>query len=133
MARLDRDETRVLNECDREALIYRSLPLGATMFFGTQYAMAIHLISSKNKWLKLGASVFVGGLIGKFSYAAACQRKILEEIPDSHLARLIRGETNVFPHIDDGSEEMIVAPAHDIHSMPVGVNQYGDLIHPPTK
>jgi hypothetical protein len=96
------------------------------MFFGTQYAMAINLISPKNKWLKLGASVLAGCLIGKFSYAAACQRKILREIPSSNLARLIRGETN-------GSEEMIVAPAPDMHSMPVGVNQYGDLVDPQTK
>ena len=129
-SRLDREETRVLDECDRESLLYRSLPLSATMFFGTQYAMATHRLSSKNKWLKLGGSVFLGGVIGKFSYAAACRRKILREIPESDLARFIRGETISSSVADQGSEEMIVAPAPDMHSLPVGVNQYGDLIHP---
>lgn len=88
---LDRDETRILDECDRESFIYRSIPAGITAYFAIQYAMSTNRISTRYKWLKLGSSVVLACFIGKISYTSTCKRKILEEIPDSNLAALIRG------------------------------------------
>lgn len=107
------DETRILEECDRESIIYRSLPLGILTFFATQYAMTKNIISTKAKWLKLGTGLFAGYIIGKMSYAPACRKKILTQIPNSNLAQLIHG----------------VEIRQDTHSTLIDVNQYGDPIH----
>ena len=88
---LDRDETRVLDECDRESFIYRSIPAGITAYFAIQYAISTNRISIRYKWLKIGGSVLLACFIGKISYTSACKQKILEEIPNSNLAALIRG------------------------------------------
>ncbi len=90
-AQLTRDETRILEECDRESMIYRSLPLGILTFFATQYAMTRNIISTKAKWFKLGAGLFAGYIIGKISYTSACRKKILTQIPNSSLAQMILG------------------------------------------
>ena len=47
---LNRDEARVLAECERESLMYRSIPLGLMTYFATQYAMSRNLITTKGKW-----------------------------------------------------------------------------------
>jgi hypothetical protein len=88
---LTRDETRILEECDRESLIYRSLPLGILTFFAVQYAMTKNIISTKAKWFKLGAGLFAGYIIGKISYTPACRKKILTQLPNSGLAQMIHG------------------------------------------
>lgn len=90
-SQLTRDETRILEECDRESLIYRSLPLGILTFFATQYAMTKNLLSTKAKWFKLGGGLFLGYIIGKISYTTTCRNKILTQIPDSNLAKMIHG------------------------------------------
>ena len=142
-AQLDRDETRVLAECESEALIYRSIPAGVLTFLATQYAMSINLLSTRAKWAKLGASVFAGYFIGKLSYASTCQRKILSEIPHSHLARVIRGgEVQSMPTVDDHPDQIrltedarqtaVLVPesvGSETLTEPVGVNQYGDPIY----
>jgi hypothetical protein len=91
--KLTTDETRVLVECERESLIYRSIPLGLTMAFFTQYGMSRNMITGKGKWLKLTASLFAGYIIGKMSYAPACREKILTQIPHSALAQAIRRDS----------------------------------------
>ena len=90
---LDREETRILRECDRESFIYRSIPGGITGYFALQYAITTNRISNKYKWMKIGASVLLGCFIGKISYTSTCKRKILQEIPNSNLAAMIRGDT----------------------------------------
>ena len=146
---LDRDETRILAECERESLIYRSIPLGLTALFAAQYAMSRNIITTKAKWVKLGACLFTGYLLGKISYAPTCRKKILTQIPDSHLAHAIRTgdprELVANPHehehgqqpftsrsSKDPSEAVVFLPdpvEPDTHTLPVGVNQYGDPIY----
>ena len=148
---LDQDETRILAECERESLIYRSIPLGLIALFATQYGMTRNIITSKGKWLKLGASLFSGYIIGKVSYAPTCRQKILTQIPDSNLARAIRGvelvqsagmgDEQPRPRVTsrqskDPSEAVVFLPDPvdpDTHTVPVGVNQYGDPIYAPAK
>lgn len=145
-AQLDGDERRVLAECERESLIYRSIPLGLMTFFATQYAMSRNIITTKGKWFKLGAGLFAGYILGKVSYAPTCRKKILTQIPDSNLAQAIRGTDvqQVSPSSDDlnhqplaprrlkdPSEAVVFVPDPvelDTHTVPVGVNQYGDPI-----
>lgn len=149
---LDDNEKRVLAECERESLIYRSIPLGLITFFATQYAMQRNFITTKAKWAKLGAGLFTGYIIGKVSYAPTCRNKILTQIPDSNLAYAIRGTDTraVSPSSDDRhhqqslftsntarrpkdpSEAVVFVPdpvEFDTHTVPVGVNQYGDPIY----
>jgi hypothetical protein len=144
---LDHDETRVLAECERESLMYRSIPLGLITFFATQYAMQRNIITTKGRWFKLGAGLFAGYIIGKISYAPVCRKKILTQIPNSNLANAIRGvdlrnestssdEHDQQPYISkrsrDPSEAVVFLPdpvEFDTHTVPVGVNQYGDPIY----
>jgi hypothetical protein len=145
-AQLDRDETHVLAECERESLIYRSIPLGLMTFFATQYAMSRNMITTKGKWVKLGASLFAGYIIGKVSYAPTCRNKILTQIPDSNLAHAIRGvevqqasasDEHYTPRQSrDPNEAVVFLPDPvdpDTHTVPVGVNQYGDPIYNTSK
>lgn len=118
-AQLTRDETRILQECDRESLIYRSLPLGILTFFATQYAMTKNIISTKAKWFKLGGGLFAGYIIGKISYTTTCRNKILTQIPNSSLAQMING---VQPPESPNSIETTTT-----------VNQYGDSIYKTNK
>ncbi|CAF2969363.1 unnamed protein product [Rotaria sp. Silwood2] len=135
---LTRDETRILEACERESFIYRSLPYSVCTFFAIQYAMSKNIISTKAKLFKLGAGVFAGYMTGKFSYAIACQKKILMEIPDSNLAKMIRGvENRQISDIDIDNHEQkqmnnlneIVILESDNHLTSVGTNQYGDPIY----
>lgn len=156
-AQLDDSEKRVLAECERESLIYRSIPLGLITFFATQYAMSRNLITTRAKWAKLGAGLFSGYILGKISYAPTCRNKILTQIPESNLAHAIRGTDvrAVSPPSDDHdpqhrqqqqqplrpitsrrskdpSEAVVFLPdpvEFDTHTVPVGVNQYGDPIY----
>ena len=147
---LDENEKRVLAECERESLIYRSIPLGLITFFATQYAMQRNFITTRAKWAKLGAGLFSGYILGKVSYAPTCRKKILTQIPESNLANAIRGTDvrAVSPSSDDQrqpsfapittrrtkdpSEAVVFVPdpvEFDTHTVPVGVNQYGDPIY----
>ena len=149
---LDQNEKRVLAECERESLVYRSIPLGLMALFATQYAISRNLITSQAKWLKLGASLFAGYIIGKASYASTCRNKILSQIPNSHLARVIRGVEVQYPSVTstdpdshqfsisreskDPNEPVVFLPdpvEPDTHTIPIGVNQYGDPIYDTTK
>ncbi|CAF2431165.1 unnamed protein product [Rotaria sp. Silwood2] len=148
---LDQDEKRVLAECERESLVYRSIPLGLISFFATQYAMSKNLIAPQGKWIKLGASLFTGYIIGKVSYAPTCRNKILTQIPNSNLAHAIRGVEILHESVNaeeqqpqplvsrkprDPSEAVVFLPDPvelDTHTVPVGINQYGDPIYDTTK
>ena len=143
---LDDDEKRILAECERNSLIYRSIPLGLVAMFSVQYGMKTNFISSNMKFFKLGAALFSGYLIGKVSYAPACRKKILTQIPNSNLAHILRGSSakagnNTFeqdnsPFVPksprDTNEPVVFLPDPvdmDAHTMSVGVNQYGDPIY----
>ncbi|CAF0722227.1 unnamed protein product [Adineta steineri] len=148
---LNQEEKRVLAECEKESLMYRSIPLGLMTFFATQYAMSRNMITTKGKWLKLSTSLFAGYILGKISYAPTCRNKILTQIPESNLAHAIRGvevvqaganpdEHNNQRFISkpsrDPSEAVVFLPDPvdpDTHTVPVGVNQYGDPIYHTTK
>lgn len=145
---LTQDEKRVLGECEKESLIYRSIPLGLITLFATQYGMQRNFISQRGKWLKFGLSLFTGYIIGKVSYAPTCRNKILTQIPNSNLAYAIRGIDAQHAHEDssnqqdhtrftsqqkrDPSEAVVFFPDPvelDTHTAPIGVNQYGDPIY----
>lgn len=143
---LDPEETRVLAECERESLMYRSIPLGLMAMFATQYGMSRNMLSQNARFFKLGASLFAGYIIGKASYAPACRRKILSQIPNSNLAIAIRGVETGHGFAMDGhsssptshhlakdpSEAVVFVPdpvEPDTHTAPIGVNQYGDPIY----
>ncbi|CAF3402065.1 unnamed protein product [Rotaria socialis] len=150
-AQLDDDEKRVLADCERESLYYRSIPLGLMTLFATQFAMSKNLIKPQGKWIKLTASLFSGYILGKISYAPACRNKILTQIPNSNLAYAIRGintphestnsdeqdSTTYIPRKSrDPNEPVVFLPDPvelDTPTMPVGVNQYGDPIYDTTK
>lgn len=146
---LTQDEKRVLAECEKESLIYRSIPLGLLTFFATQYGMQRNIISQRAKWLKIGLSLFTGYILGKVSYAPTCRNKILSQIPNSNLAYAIRGIDARHAAAEDSpgnqdltaftsqkhrdpSEAVVFVPDPvelDTHIAPVGVNQYGDPIY----
>lgn len=148
---LDDDEKRVLAECERDSLVYRSIPLGLISFFATQFAMSRNLITPRGKWFKFSASLFAGYIIGKVSYAPTCRNKILTQIPNSNLAYAIRGaETrdgstasdaqDYQPQVSikpkDPNEPVVFLPDPVeiyTHTVPVGVNQYGDPIFDASK
>lgn len=136
---LTREETRVLDECDRESIIYRSIPFSIFTFFAMQYAMSKNKISTKGKWIKLGASVFAGYMIGKVSYAFACQKKILAEIPDSNLGRMIRGaQLQSIADADTSNDQEKSANDSTTFTSnnplkPIGLNQYGDPVYKTNK
>ncbi|CAF0790333.1 unnamed protein product [Didymodactylos carnosus] len=88
---LSTDETKILAECEKESLLYRSIPLGLIGLFGTQLAIQRNILTPKLKYLKLGFGLLTGYILGKISYAPTCKNKILKRIPDSDLARAIRG------------------------------------------
>lgn len=128
-AQLSREEVRLLEQCERESLIYRSVPLTICSFFAVQYAMSKNILSTRAKWLKLGAAGFAGYIIGKVSYTPACRRKLLAELPDSALAQLIRGgETRQIPATGATPHDALVF-VPDAQSVPLGVNQYGDPVY----
>jgi hypothetical protein len=144
---LDNDEKRVLAECEKESLIYRSIPLGVMTLFATQYAMSKNMITTRGKWIKLGAGLFFGYIVGKVSYAATCRNKILTQLPNSNLAHAIRGvdvlqapgnseehdrQVYISRQSKDPNEAVVFLPDPvdpDTHTVPVGVNQYGDPIY----
>lgn len=148
---LDDDEKRVLAECERESLLYRSIPLGLIALFGTRYAMSRNIITQQGKFIKFGASLFAGYIIGKVTYAATCRNKILTQIPNSNLAHAIRGadprqvsanseDKDSQPLVPrrprDPNEPVVFLPDPvelDSHTVPVGVNQYGDPIYDTSK
>ena len=133
-AQLSRDETRVLDECDRESLIYRSLPLGILSVLGTQYAMTKNILSFKAKWFKLGLSLFAGYIIGKVSYTFACRKKILREIPNSSLAQMIQGVEAQYTNTSPERQTNAAVFPSDTHPAPTtNVNQYGDSIYKTNK
>ncbi|CAF0744511.1 unnamed protein product [Didymodactylos carnosus] len=85
------EETKILAECEKESLIYRSIPLGLIGLFMTQFAIQRNILSVKMKFLKLGFGLFSGYILGKISYAPVCRKKILKQIPNSNLALAIQG------------------------------------------
>ena len=129
---LTREETRVLEDCQRESFIYRSVPFGVCSYFLTLLAMSKNYITPKAKWVKLGGAVFFGAILGKVSYTSTCRQKILNEIPNSGLAQLIRGveehQDAKHSHPDKQAHDHLVF-APDAQHIPVAVNQYGDPIY----
>ena len=91
---LTRDETHILEECERESLIYHSVSLSGFIyiyiffFFAIQYSMSEKsIISTHAKWFILGIDGFVSYCYGK-TVICICLSK---EISDSHLAKMIHG------------------------------------------
>ncbi|CAF1137329.1 unnamed protein product [Adineta steineri] len=128
-AQLSRDETRVLEECKHESLMYRSIPLGLGAYFGLQYSMSKNIISTRGKWFKIAGVLIAGYIIGKISYTSTCRKKILTQIPNSSLAQLIRGvEAHQITEID-----VNLQPQSDNHPVSADVNQYGDPVYKTNK
>ena len=86
------DELRVLKECDMEALVQRSIPLGTIFGVATYTAVQRGFLSSAGRFgpaPKIFAAVTVGYFLGKLSYQQRCAEKIMR-LPNSRLAEALR-------------------------------------------
>lgn len=86
------DELRVLKECDTEALVQRSIPLGTAFGVSTYVAIQRGFLSPSARFgptPKVVAAVCVGYFLGKLSYQQKCAEKIMR-LPNSRLAEALR-------------------------------------------
>lgn len=87
------EELRVLKECDMEALVQRSIPLGTIFGVTTHLAIQRGFISTSARFgtvPKVLAAATVGYFLGKLSYQSKCVEKIMRLGPDSRLAEALR-------------------------------------------
>lgn len=86
------EELAVLKECDMEAMIQRSIPLGTGFGVATWAAVQRGFLSSSPKFgagPKVLAAVVTGYFLGKLSYQTQCAEKIMR-LPNSRLAEALR-------------------------------------------
>lgn len=86
------EELRVLKECDMEALIQRSIPLGTAFGVSTYVAIQRGILTAPGRFgptPKVLTAIFVGYFLGKLSYQTKCAEKIMR-LPNSRLAEALR-------------------------------------------
>lgn len=86
------EELAVLKECDMEAMIQRSIPLGTGFGVATWAAIQRGFLSASPKFgagPKVVAAVVTGYFVGKLSYQQQCAEKIMR-LPNSRLAEALR-------------------------------------------
>lgn len=86
------EELAVLKECDMEAMIQRSIPLGTGFGVATWAAIQRGYLSASPKFgagPKVLAAVVTGYFLGKLSYQQQCAEKIMR-LPNSRLAEALR-------------------------------------------
>lgn len=86
------EELAVLKECDMEAMIQRSIPLGTGFGVATWAAIQRGFLSASPKFgagPKVLAAVITGYFLGKLSYQQQCAEKIMR-LPNSRLAEALR-------------------------------------------
>lgn len=91
---LNKDELRVLRECNQESFWYRCVPLSIAGVTATQLAVNKGLLSAHPKYgsaFKLMFAGLSGFVIGKISYTRACKEKLMR-LDNSPLAESIRGQ-----------------------------------------
>lgn len=90
------EELAVLKECDMEAMIQRSIPLGTGFGVATWAAVQRGFLSQSPKFgagPKVLAAVITGYFLGKLSYQQQCAEKIMR-LPNSRLAEALRRRKN---------------------------------------
>lgn len=94
---LTAEELRVLEECNRESLFYRSMPLAAVAMLGTQIAVNKGFLKPHPRWgstFKVLGAGFLSWFIGKVSYQSACEEKFLR-LKNSPVADMIRKKKGI--------------------------------------
>ncbi|CRK97837.1 CLUMA_CG011213, isoform A [Clunio marinus] len=87
-----KEELQVLKECDIEALVQRSIPIGTTFGVATWAAIQRGFLAPSVKFgsgPKVLAAVVVGYFVGKVSYQQKCAEKVMR-LPNSKLAEALR-------------------------------------------
>ncbi|CAH0716698.1 unnamed protein product, partial [Brenthis ino] len=90
--KFSQDELRVLQECNTESFLQRSLPLGTAFglsaLFGVQKG---HLKPNPRFGAipKVTLAVIVGYFLGKLSYQQACAEKLMA-LPNSYIGQLLK-------------------------------------------
>ena len=90
---LTQEELAVLMKCNRDAFWQRSLPLMAAMSISTHWLVKMQYLRPHPVRGSLYKSIVagcIGWVIGKMSYRGECQRRVLEQLPNSQLAKTIR-------------------------------------------
>jgi hypothetical protein len=86
------EELAALRECDMEALVQRSFPIGTAFGVGTWMAAERGFISKTGRFgagAKIFSAVIIGYFVGKLSYQSKCAEKIMR-LPNSQLAEALR-------------------------------------------
>lgn len=84
------EELKVLQQCNRDSLFQRSLPLGTTFGLAVWYAIKQGMLQPGIKFgsgPKVLAGITVGYFIGKLSYQTVCAEKLMT-LPNSKLGVL---------------------------------------------
>lgn len=88
-----KEELAVFRECNREAFLQRSIPLGTVMGVGTWLAIRRGLLKPSRSTLKIVSATIVGLFIGRISYQSQCAEKIMR-LPNSRLAEALKHKRN---------------------------------------
>ncbi|KAL5245343.1 hypothetical protein ACI65C_012753 [Semiaphis heraclei] len=86
------EETRVMNECNKESFFQRSLPLSLITGAVSYAAVNAGYLKRSVKWGPWPKVMFggmVGYLVGKYSYQTICAEKLMQ-LPNSELGRVLR-------------------------------------------
>lgn len=86
------EETRVMNECNKESFFQRSLPLSLITGAVSYAAVNAGYLKRSVKWGPWPKVMFgglFGYLIGKYSYQTICAEKLMQ-LPNSELGRVLR-------------------------------------------
>ncbi|XP_013069926.2 OCIA domain-containing protein 1-like isoform X1 [Biomphalaria glabrata] len=93
LATITEEERRVLKECERDSFFLRAAPLSFGAMAGAYYMVKTGKWTPHPKFGAIPKMIITGGFgyfTGKLSYLPTCQKKILEQIPNSNLAAAIR-------------------------------------------
>ena len=83
------EEVRMLRECHKESLMYRSLPAATLASLGTLYLIHIGKISPRFRMAKFMGSAMTGASLGRYSYTSQGNEKIMS-LQNSRLADEMR-------------------------------------------
>ncbi|XP_041840272.1 OCIA domain-containing protein 1-like [Melanotaenia boesemani] len=106
------EEKRVLKECNKESLIYRSMPLSVISMAVTQALVARGTLSASPRFgslPKVAFAGFCGYLAGKLSYMRTCQEKF-KRLENSPLGEILRQKAGMPPHHPNAAQSEFSEP-----------------------
>ena len=93
MNQLSKEEQDIIAECRSESYWYRALPLSVAFGSAASFMVRSGILSASQRfgaWPKTVFGAGVGYIVGKASYASACQEKFIARAPNSSMGRAIR-------------------------------------------